>query len=162
MTSKTDIAKQASKAAYIAVMNAPIKKVAGTKFQTPLTRTDIAKLAAVETYKTVMAQDFGAQDFKQDVLKTQPLGQYPIDFHSISKVLSEKAPNFFTYLTTNEYLRNPNVPTDLANFMNYVNAPGAGKEKWATPENKGKIIEAIASMVDPEIKQEFATYLQSL
>lgn len=158
MTSKTDIAKQASKAAYIAVINAPVKKVAGTKFQTPLTRTDIAKLAATETYKAVMAQDFGTPD----VIKTQPLGQYPIDFHSISKVLSEKAPNFFTYLTTNEYLRNPNVPTDLANFMNYFNAPGAGKEKWATPENKGKIIEAIASMVDPEIKQEFATYLQSL
>jgi hypothetical protein len=158
MTTKTDIAKQASKAAYIAVINAPVKKVAGTKFQTPLTRTDIAKLAATETYKAVMAQDFGTPD----VIKTQPLGQYPIDFHSISKVLSDKAPNFFTYLTTNEYLRNPNVPTDLANFMNYVNAPGAGKEKWATPENKGKIIEAIASMVDPEIKQEFATYLQSL
>ena len=157
MTTKTDIAKQASKAAYIAVMTAPIKKVAGTKFQTPLTRTDVAKLAAKEAYKAVMAQDFAV-----DTIKTQPLGQYPVDFHSISKVLSEKAPNFFTYLTSKEYLRNPNVPTDLANFMNYVNAPGAGKEKWATPDNKGKIIEAIASMVDPEIKQEFATYLLSL
>jgi hypothetical protein len=157
MTTKTDIAKQASKAAYIAVMTAPIKKVAGTKFQTPLTRTDVAKLAAKEAYKAVMAQDFAV-----DTIKTQPLGQYPVDFHSISKVLSEKAPNFFTYLTSKEYLRNPNVPTDLANFMNYVNAPGAGKEKWATPENKGQIIEAIASMVDPEIKQEFATYLLSL
>jgi hypothetical protein len=157
MTTKTDIAKQASKAAYIAVMTAPIKKVAGTKFQTPLTRTDVAKLAAKEAYKAVMAQDFAV-----DTIKTQPLGQYPVDFHSISKVLSEKAPNFFTYLTSKEYLRNPNVPTDLANFMNYVNAPGAGKEDWATAENKGKIIEAIASMVDPEIKQEFATYLLSL
>jgi hypothetical protein len=92
MTTKTDIAKQASKAAYIAVMTAPIKKVAGTKFQTPLTRTDVAKLAAKEAYKAVMAQDFAV-----DTIKTQPLGQYPVDFHSISKVLSEKAPNFFTY-----------------------------------------------------------------
>jgi hypothetical protein len=158
MTSKTDIAKQASKAAYIAVINAPVKKVAGTKFQTPLTRTDIAKLAATETYKAVMAQDF-------NVVKPN------IDFRTINDALLRTAPNFFTYLTTNEYLRNPNVPTDLAKFMNYINSPIDGKENWAIPENKEEIVKAIVSMVGSkdksseenfEIKSNFSTYLQSL
>jgi hypothetical protein len=151
-----EIAQKVASATYFAITGASMKKTAGTKFTSGLTRKEIAKIAATEVYKIV------AQDFSIDTIKAQPLGQYPIDAHSIGTVLQQKAPLFYAYITGKKYMNDTNVPTDLANFFNYVKSPVEGKEKWATEANMPQIIDAIASMIDPEVKEEFKTYLLSL
>lgn len=151
-----EIAQKVAAATYFAITGASMKKVAGSKFTSSLTSKDAAKIAAAEVYKVV------AQEFAVDTIKTQPLGQYPVDSHSVGTVLQQKAPMFNDYIINKKYMVDTNVPTDLANFFNYVKSPVEGKEKWATEGNMPKIIDAIASMVDPEVKEEFKTYLLSL
>lgn len=151
-----EIAQKVAAATYFAITGASMKKVAGSKFSSELTSKEVAKIAATEVYKVV------AQDFSVDTIKAQPLGQYPVDAHGIATVLQQKAPMFYNYVTGKKYMTDTNVPTDLANFFNYVKSPVEGKEKWATEANIPQIVDAIASMIDPEVKEEFKTYLLSL
>lgn len=148
MTKREQIAKRAAKAAalsvYKAVIDAPTKKVAGTKFSSEPSVQYIAKAAAAASYHAVLK-----------VAQTT-------DVMNIGSALQKKAPAFYNYIVSEKYMESTDVPYDVVTFANWVKAGGDG-ESWASAENWPAITDAIASMIpDPEIQAGMKQYLISL
>lgn len=152
MTKREQIAKRAAKAAalsvYQAVIGAPTRKVAGTKFSSEPSVQDIAKAAAAASYHAV--------------LKVAQMGHVPVDAMNVGSALQRKAPAFYDFLVNEKYKESSEVPYDAKTFADWVKAGGDG-EAWASAENWPAIADAVASMVaEPEVRASMKSYLMSL
>ena len=142
------IAKQAALETYKALVNAPVKKVAGTQFRSAPSVKDIAKIAAAATYNTI-------------VRLSTVMEEVPVDFFSIGTALQKTAPNFFRYITSSEYEKTQQVPTDVQGFVQYVSSGGKG-EKWAQRNKWPQIVDAILTNVTADVRDGLKTYLLTL
>src|SRR5690606_11220580 len=108
MTKREQIAKRAAKAAalsvYKTVIDAPTKKVAGTKFSSEPSVQDIAKAAAAASYHAV--------------LKVAQMGSVPVDAMNVGSALQKKAPAFYNYIVNEKYKESSEVPYDVVTFAN--------------------------------------------